>query len=198
MPGLDDALARLATAYAAPGRRYHDARHLAEVLAAVALLGEEADDLEVVRLAAYAHDAVYDGRAGEDEEASALLAERELAGLVEPDRLAEVVRLVRLTASHDPGPGDRDGAVLCDADLWILSAPLERYEEYAADVRAEYAAYDDATFAAGRLRVLRSFLDRPRVYRTAGAAAWEPAARANLSREAARLGAAAAPPPAGG
>ena len=55
----------------------------------------------------------------------------------------EVVRLVLLTAGHEVEPGDRNGAVLVDADLSILGAPPERYARYAADVRAEYAHVDD-------------------------------------------------------
>ena len=40
---------------------------------------------------------------------------------------AEVARLVRLTASHDPAPGDARGAQLVDADLAILGALPGRY-----------------------------------------------------------------------
>jgi len=64
-----------------PHRRYHDTEHLAEVLAAVDRLAAEARDVAAVRLAVWFYDAVYDGAPGVDEEASAVLAERVLAGL---------------------------------------------------------------------------------------------------------------------
>ena len=73
-----DLLAR----YAEPQRRYHDQRHLAEVLAAVDRLAAEADDLDAVRLGAWFHDAVYEPRAepGANESASATLAGRSWPG----------------------------------------------------------------------------------------------------------------------
>jgi predicted metal-dependent HD superfamily phosphohydrolase len=169
-------------AYSA-GRGYHDLEHLAEVLERIAELGG-ADDVELV-LAAWFHDAVYDG-AGDDEERSARLAEAELAGTGVD--VAEVARLVRLTATHDPAPEDHRGAVLCDADLAILAAPRERYAAYVAGVRADFAHVGDEAFRAGRLAVLEELLGREALFRTSHArAAWEPPARRNLAEEIARL-----------
>lgn len=173
------------TAVWSTDRGYHDLRHLAEVLDRIAELGE-ADNTEVV-LAAWFHDAVYDG-APVAEERSALLAERELAE-VEGVDAAEVARLVRLTEAHRPELGDRNGEVLTDADLAILAAPPERYAEYVAGVRAEYAAVPDDVFRRGRLAVLRDLADKPHLFHTAYARAeWEPTARTNLATEITALG----------
>ena len=170
--------------YAEPHRRYHTTEHLDEVLAAVHELGDLADDLRAVELAALFHDAVYDPAAapGANERASADLA----AALTGDD---EVVRLVLLTAGHEVEAGDRNGAVLVDADLSILGAPADRYERYVGDVRAEYAHVDDDAWRAGRSAVLRGFLDRPRLFVT------DPyhdrldaAAQRNLAGELAALG----------
>ena len=85
----------------------------------------------------------------------------------------------------------RAGALLSDADLAILAAPPDRYAEYVADVRREYAALDEASFAAGRLAVLTDLAGRERLFRTEHAHRhWEGPARANLAAEAARLRAA--------
>ena len=182
--------AELLRRYAEPHRHYHDQRHLREVLDAVDRLGHHADELEAVRLAAWFHDAVYDPRADDNEDRSAAMAQASL-----PPQLAdEVARLVRLTAQHDPAPGDRDGAVLCDADLAILGADERRYDEYAADVRKEYAHVSEQAFRAGRAAVLRGLLARERLYRTSTAyELWEEQARANLRRELSALGAGADP-----
>jgi predicted metal-dependent HD superfamily phosphohydrolase len=174
---------RLLAAYA--GRGYHDTRHLAEVLDRLDELTGSAAAVELV-LAAFFHDAVYEGAAApggqSDEERSARLAEAELAG--EQVDVAEVARLVRLTETHDPAPGDEAGALLCDADLAILAAPPDRYAEYVAGVRRDFAAVPDADFRAGRAAVLRDLAGRDRLFRTAHARAnWEPAARANLAAE---------------
>ena len=172
-----------------PHRRYHDVEHLAEVLAAVDDLAGDAAAADVVRLAAWFHDAVYDGRPGDDEEASAVLAESVLASIGVPaDRVARVAALVRMTAAHVPAEGDADAAVLSDADLAILAAPAERYARYAAAVRAEYAHVPDDAFRAGRAAVLRGLVAAPRLYRTAAARGrWEAAARANVAAELATL-----------
>lgn len=175
-----------------PHRRYHDLRHLREVLDRVDLLAVHADRPQLVRLAAWFHDAVHDGAAGNDERASAGLAEAALAGIgVPPPAPAEVARLVLVTTDHRPaGPDDRDAAVLCDADLGILAAEPDRYAGYAADVRREYVHVTDADFRAGRSAVLRRLLEQPRLFRTPTAAAWEARARANVTAELDRLAAA--------
>lgn len=182
LPGLHGVRDRLVAGYAT-GRGYHDLRHLAEVLERIDELGE-GDNTEVA-LAAWFHDAVYEG-GPDDEERSALLAGSQLQG-AEVD-VAEVTRLVRLTATHDPEPGDHHGEVLCDADLAILAADPERYREYAAGVRAEYSRLPDADFRAGRLAVLEDLASRDALFRTAYAREhWEPQARANLAREISEL-----------
>ena len=183
LPDRMDLRDRLLAAYSTD-RGYHDARHLTEVLGRLTELGE--GDNAAVVLAAWFHDAVYDG-APEAEERSARLAEAELA---EADvDVAEVARLVRLTERHDPEPGDHNGEALCDADLAILAASPERYREYAAGVRLEYAAYPDADFRAGRRAILEDLVSRGALFRTAYARRhWEPAARENLAREIQTLG----------
>jgi predicted metal-dependent HD superfamily phosphohydrolase len=173
----------LLEAYADPSRRYHDTRHLTEVLDRVDELlgaGAQADRLVVV-LAAWFHDAVYEG-APTDEERSAQWAE---SVLPEPTAAA-VARLVRMTATHTPT--DAEGAVLSDADLAILAAPQARYDEYAAAVRAEYAHVPDDAFRAGRAAVLRDLAAKEHLFHTAHARGhWEAPARANLASELARL-----------
>jgi predicted metal-dependent HD superfamily phosphohydrolase len=184
LPDRTDLRDELLAAYSTD-RGYHDVRHLAEVLGRLDELGE-GGNVELV-LAAWFHDAVYDG-SGDDEERSARLAERALDG-ARVD-VAEVARLVRVTERHDPEPGDHDGEALCDADLAILAAPQERYLEYAAGVRREYAALSDADFRKGRLAVLQDLAARDELFRTRYAREhWEHLARENLAREIAALSA---------
>src|SRR3954462_2504640 len=111
----------LAAAYADPSRGYHDTRHLTEVLDR---LGELADhgaayDVTPVRLAAWFHDAVYDGER-DAEERSATWAEDALAPVAPAAVVSEVARLVRLTETHSPDDADVNGCALSDADLGIL------------------------------------------------------------------------------
>jgi predicted metal-dependent HD superfamily phosphohydrolase len=179
-----DLLAR----YDEPHRRYHDRRHLAEVLAALRQLTGGPDVPVPVVCAVWFHDAVHDGR-DDDEQRSADLATEVLTGLsVDAAVVDEVARLVRMTLRHDPAPEDTAGALLSDADLAVLGAAPGRYDRYAADVRQEYAHVDDEAFRAGRSAVLRDLLGRPRLYATeAGHRTWDAAARRNLRGELSRL-----------
>lgn len=180
---------RLLAAWAEPQRRYHTTAHLADVLARIDVLAPHAEDLAAVELAAWFHDAVYRPDRSENEERSAALAERALPELgVDAARTAETARLVRLTVTHDPAPGDTNGEVLCDADLGVLAGAPDAYAAYAAAVRSEYAFVPDEAFREGRAGVLHQLLDLPRLFRTPyGAAHWEAPARANLAAELAEL-----------
>ncbi|MGY1689139.1 HD domain-containing protein [Geodermatophilus sp. SYSU D01105] len=176
--------AALVAAWSEPHRRYHDLAHLAAVLGLVGELADAAADPDAVRLAAWYHDAVYDPRRADNEHVSAERARAGLRGLVPEERVEEVVRLVLLTAGHDPAPGDADGAVLCDADLAVLAGPPAAYAAYASAVREEYAHLSDAEFTAGRTAVLEHLLALPQLYRLpAVAAEWTPRARANMAAE---------------
>lgn len=171
-------------AWSEPHRRYHDLAHLAAVLGLVDQLAGAADDPAAVRLAAWYHDVAYDPQRGDNEEVSAARARIGLLGLVDDATVAEVERLVLLTAGHDPAAGDANGAVLCDADLAVLASPPEAYAAYASAVREEYAHLSDEAFTAGRTAVLGGLLALPALYRLpATAALWTDRARANLTAE---------------
>lgn len=184
-PDPDPYADALLTRWAEPQRRYHTAAHLAAVLGHIDTLAGHAADAGAVRLAAWFHDAVYRPDRSENEERSAVLAQRALPEAGVPDAVtAEVVRLVRLTVTHDPAEGDTNGEVLCDADLAILAAAPKEYAAYAARVREEYGFVPEDAFREGRADVLRQLLGLPRLFRTPhGAAEWEPRARRNLLTE---------------
>jgi len=182
----------LVEVYDEPHRGYHNRQHLAEMFAGIDLiLAAEPDlviDRDAVLLAAWFHDAVYDtvhNVGGDNEERSATLAEREL-GTVDtpPPLIEEVVRLVRLTKTHDVATDDLNGKVLCDADLAILAADEQRYAEYTQGVRREYAHVGDEDFRKGRAGILRDLLVMPALFNTSFAKQhWESSAHANLARE---------------
>lgn len=138
---------------------------------------------DIARLAAWWHDAVYEGNAGADEEASAALAEGDLARAVEPSTVARVSGLILMTKDHAASE-DPAAALLSDADLRVLARTEAAYDRYVAAVRQDYAHVPDADFRVGRAAVLRQLLSSDRLYVTsAGHQAWERAARANMERE---------------
>lgn len=175
--------------YREPHRRYHTVEHLAAMLTVIDDLQADADDIAAVRYAAFFHDAIYAVDRPDNEEASAQLAEKTLPALgLNADTVAEVARLVRLTAGHTPDPGDRNGAVLCDADLAILAAEAPSYAAYTRAVRAEYAHVPDDLFRPGRAAVLTALVQQDNLFRTPTARArYDAPARANLTAEIASL-----------
>jgi predicted metal-dependent HD superfamily phosphohydrolase len=189
LPGARPLGAQLVASYAHPDRRYHDGRHLAEVLERVHELsahGVEFDRMAVL-LAAWFHDSVYDAQPDAEKRSAAWAAEA-LPTLVDQAVVDEVVRLVLVTEHHLPADDDPNGCALADADLAILAAPAERYAEYAVSIREEYAEVPDDAFAAGRTAILGDLLAKPYLFHTAYArSTWEDAARANVERELATL-----------
>ena len=188
LPGQEDLGRDLLERWGEPHRHYHGPGHLLAVLEALEQLTPPAASAprpRAVWLAAWFHDAVYNGRPGVDEQESADLAADWLpaAGCSGEER-AEVVRLVLLTATHSPGPEDRAGALLCDADLSVLGGTPAEYRSYVRDVRKDYAHVPDADFAAGRTAVVGRLLALDPLYRTPAAREkWLERARQNLSAE---------------
>jgi predicted metal-dependent HD superfamily phosphohydrolase len=180
--------------YQDPSRRYHTAEHLAHVLDVVDELADAAADVRAVRYAAWFHDAVYSYEIDVDsepsnEEYSAQLAESVLRTRGEPDAaVREVARLVRLTEHHAPRQDDRNGGVLCDADLAILGSDQVTYARYRTQIRAEYEQVLEPVFRSGRAKILRELLALPRLFHTDSAHdRYEDAARANVAAEIASL-----------
>ncbi|MGI8948768.1 MAG: HD domain-containing protein [Ornithinimicrobium sp.] len=190
----------LVAGWSTPHRRYHTLEHLSEMVRALDDLvtaGDlSVDDARIARLAAWYHDLAYDPRAaaGSNEHRSATLARDHLHRLgVDDDVVDAVEALVLMTVEHDAdieASPARQGVLdaFHDADLWILSAPRARYEQYAEQVRQEYAHVPDTAFAHARAAILRSLMQRPWLYRCPHAiGSWEARARANVSRELAAL-----------
>lgn len=99
-----------------------------------------------------------------------------------------IARLILLTARHDAEATQPLDAAFHDADLWILSAPTERFDGYCDQVREEYAHVPEAAYRRGRAAILRPLLRRDRIYRSDHALkGWERPARVNLGRELSRL-----------
>ncbi len=169
----------LITAHSEAQRAYHTLQHLDECLCI--LDGAKATGLiakpDLIEMALWFHDAVYDPQGSENEELSVQMA---LEALGKSELASEVARLIMLTKSHQPGEGE-DDAWIIDIDLAIFAQPMERVLEYERQIREEYAWVPEAVYAEKRAEILTGFLNRPQIYLTSWARErWEPQARANL------------------
>jgi len=162
----DAQLDELKKRYSEPWRRYHTLQHLTECLELFAAASHLAEHPFEVEAGLWFHDAVYDLEAHDNEERSAKLARTVLgAAGVEVGAVKRIASLV-LATKHRALPTLRDEQLLVDIDLSILGAGPTRFDEYESQIRGEYSFVPDAVFQTGRSAVLRSFLERPRIYST--------------------------------
>lgn len=196
IPGSTPLADELVARYVGRDRRAYRDQYLETVLTALESLIQLSTDPTSVRLAGWFHRAVHEpgGGPAEDAEASARLVEQTLPVYgVDPIRIAEVARLVRLTGelaapatdSYAPPRRDANGDVLLDAVNATLAAAPVRYAAHTAEVRRD--AGDRTTAMEHRYNEVRHLLEG-HLYRTQLARQrLGPAARANLEAELAGL-----------
>jgi len=183
---FDDVCAR----YGAAERRYHTLEHVEACLRLLDGVRGRAGDADAIELAIWFHDAVYDSRRSDNEACSARLAEDALGRLGVARGIRERVGSLILATRHDGRVADADGGLMVDIDLAILGQPAAVFDAYEAGIRFEYEWVAEAAFRAGRAKVLRGFLERPSIYATEYfRGKLEEAARGNIMRSLARLGA---------
>lgn len=181
-PSLGDELLQR---WSAPGRYYHDLRHLHEALTALDSLGSPT---QIEYLAIWFHDSVYANQPSVDERKSAELATRRLTDELPPPDIAEICRLILLTATHQVDSNDDSGARVCDADLAILGASPNRYRESVADLRREHANVPDGEWRRLRQQVLAAHLQAASPFHTSTAVRlWQAQAHRNLCEESTAL-----------
>jgi predicted metal-dependent HD superfamily phosphohydrolase len=157
-------------------RRYHNVEHLVDCLREV----DRAGGNDIVELALWYHDAIYDASARDNEARSAelLLADAKTLG-IDATRAAELV-LATAHGSVEPASAP-DVDLLLDIDLSILGRDELRFLDFDYGVAEEYAHLPPDAFRAGRAKFLASMLTRPTLFRTAFRERYEASARANIS-----------------
>ncbi len=162
-------------------RHYHDLRHVSRCLDELTDARSLADHPFEVELALWFHDAVYDPRRSDNEEASARHAQTILSKLIKKEPLKRVTSLILATRHTDP-PRTKDERLTADIDLAILGSPAEEYQKYEDGIRREYGWVPEDRFKAGRAELLARFLARKHIYHTDHfRKKYEKNARANLS-----------------
>jgi predicted metal-dependent HD superfamily phosphohydrolase len=185
----------LVHSYATPPRAYHNLDHIAFCLDQFDVLRTECLEPDIVELAVWFHDAIYDSRAKDNEERSAALAQQCLEPFRLPPRTLTLVAKLIDATKHVRPPGNSDAAALVDADLAILGQPEPVFDTYERAIGAEYDWMTDEAFARGRAEFIRRFLARDRIFHSRPfMARYEAIARANLERSLTRLGTSPAQP----
>lgn len=176
-------LGQIQTAYSQKQRHYHNLQHIADLLLQLQTHQKYLQDADSVCFAIFFHDIVYHASKNNNEEKSALLAEKIMKEIkVEQDGVEKVSRYILATKKHLPAAQDSDLQFFLDADLSILASDSARYEQYAAQIRKEYSLYPDFIYKAGRRKALQSFLERERIFYFYGQS-YEQKARENIENE---------------
>jgi predicted metal-dependent HD superfamily phosphohydrolase len=112
---------------------------------------------------------IYEPSSSKNEENSALLAEKHLQKLNLSDAHIKTIYMwILASKSHQltKESDSFDAQFFLDIDLSILGADAQVYEGYTKAIRKEYKIYPDLLYKAGRKKVLQSFIDKPRIYKT--------------------------------
>ena len=183
----------LKTRYSEPQRYYHTWAHIEALLHHFEELRGEFSEPDLVLWALLYHDAIYDPRAPDNEEQSAELLKAEAADHLTQEGLQLAYDIIIGTKRHElvgdyPDTRQNDMALFLDIDLSILAAPSTVFEEYEVNIRKEYAFVPEDLFRKGRADILKTFLNRPRIYYAEICfSRWERLARENLKRSIERL-----------
>jgi predicted metal-dependent HD superfamily phosphohydrolase len=198
---IDRVFQLLVAAYTQSDRYYHNLAHIYHVLTIlnryenlpIERISQRIQEPISVLLAAWFHDFIYDPQASDNESQSAKFAGELLKNIGESTELIDrVQQLIMATQGHQlvgvasplENPLDRDLGIFLDADLAILGTDSARYQTYARSIRLEYDWVSDELYCAGRTSILKTFLQRDRIYHTELLFdELEPAARLNIQQE---------------
>ncbi len=181
---IEQAWQELEKGYSAKNRHYHTLLHLEHLLAQLSEVKPLISDWNTMLFTLFYHDVIYNAKKSDNEEQSALLAEKRLAQLHVPaSQIRKCGEQILATKSH-VFQADQDTNFFTDADLSVLGLDWEMYQVYAANLRKEYAIYPDLLYYPGRKKVLDHFLSMERIYKTDHFHhQLEARARENLERE---------------
>jgi predicted metal-dependent HD superfamily phosphohydrolase len=180
---------KLVGQYAGPGRQYHNLQHIEVLLTLQQAYASNIRNNEVLKMAIFYHDIIYNVLKSDNEEQSALAAATFLQQTTFPPyQIITVMDYIRATKTHTGDEHDDDLDFLLDFDLNILGSPADVYSQYAQQIRQEYSVYPDEVYNPGRKKVLTHFLEKPVIYRTTVfREQYEAQARQNIISELNRL-----------
>ena len=179
----------LISRYTEPQRYYHTIEHIHSMLKCLERYRYLVIDETAMELAIFFHDWIYDPRGQGNEIGSVkcfeeFAAETSLAESV----IVRVSEYIECTITHtlpiEDGEADSDLRLFLDIDLEVLSRNEADYALYAAQIRREYSHFSEGDYCTGRIKVLKAFLERDRLYFSDGFYEMhEETARGNLKSE---------------
>jgi predicted metal-dependent HD superfamily phosphohydrolase len=181
--------------YLSPGRFYHTLDHAVGMVRQVRELRgsvqlgttPEPDlrtvDFDVLEMAVWFHDAVYEVGADDNERRSADLAAGAARAMGFSEPQIDQIRELILQSSHRDPATTFAARLLCDMDLILLGLPWEQFVAGMELIRRECAPMPRAAEQFEKAVMLRTLLERPSIYQTGMfRERFEERARANIRR----------------
>ncbi len=151
--------------YSEKQRFYHNLSHVNTLLFSAEDYKKSFNDYDSVRLAIWFHDVIYEPKSFNNETESAKIMVEKLTDLNFPKSLIEKIEtMILATQKHDAALLGNGGKLFLDLDLGILGAPESIYQKYAQAIRCEYSFVPKFLYRRTRAKILRSFLNRERIY----------------------------------
>lgn len=154
----------LCDSYSQPGRFYHNLDHVEACLDDFREVADLTDTPELVELAIWYHDVIYDVNRNDNELKSADVAAAVCSRVGLCKESAKQIHDLILITKHDRMPESINQKIIVDVDLAVLGKPWQEYDKYRKAIRREYAHVADGDFRKGRIQILRSFLEKPSLY----------------------------------
>ncbi len=151
--------------YSESHRHYHTIDHVKACLCHLDSVENVANRRDV-EIALWFHDVIYDSFKKDNEERSAVFAGSELTVLGESKQTIDSVKHLVILTKHPSNPKELHEKYLIDIDLSILGSNKDAYDRYEHWIRKEYSKVPSILYKRGRKKVLRSFLDQPKIYST--------------------------------
>lgn len=172
--------------YSESHRAYHNLSHIMAMLRHADAERQYMSQPEVVELATWFHDIIYDTHAADNEARSASWAHHAMQAMrIDASLIVPVEQCILATQKHETWPkASGDLHLFLDLDLAILGSSLETYRHYSQAVRAEYSWVPLQAYCAGRSEILRRFVARSSLFFTPSMLArFEAPARHNIAWE---------------
>ena len=144
--------------YADWDRHYHNLSHLQSLLRVLDTYKEYLENKDLVEMAIWFHDYIYNTKRKDNEEESAAQAAAWLQNYLSDETTTHIEQLILSTSGHEPRIDHPDCRYFLDFDLSILATDRQTYKAYSDAIAKEYSSWFSFLFYKnGRKQVLWRF-----------------------------------------
>lgn len=155
----------LITRFSEAHRHYHDCKHLRHCLRELDCAVHHIGNADVVEMALWFHDVIYDPGAADNEAQSARLFESFAEPTLNPNFTREVSEAI-LDTVHKTLPAAGNARFVVDIDLSSFGLPWQAFMADSHALRKEQMHLSDREFYQRKCAFLKSLIDRDRIYAT--------------------------------